>query len=300
MKNVNRLENFINKSIDLWGYKYDYSRVEYIDYRTPVIIGYKGLWYKQTPDKHLNGKKIELQESRMSTENFIVLSKNKWGDNRYDYSECEYLGTNNKIRLFDKINNRWIEQVAKSHLKGYEVAKLTKDEFIQNCNIFHNYKYQYNLENYKSLTSSIIIKCGLHGDFKLKASSHLYGSGCVKCIDTKIKKIIRKYLNYFNINFKEFHKFDGCKNIIPLKFDFYIPTINTCIELLEIHHFEPIESSGGVESFEKVKTNDKIKEQYCEDNYINLIRIKYDKIDNIEEILKENLKVLLELKNTNL
>jgi hypothetical protein len=50
----------------------------------------------------------------------------------------------------------------------------------------------------------------------------------------------------------------------------------TCIEFDGKQHFQPIEHFGGLKAYESLKINDKIKENYCEDNYINLIRIKYD------------------------
>ena len=62
--------------------------------------------------------------------------------------------------------------------------------------------------------------------------------------------------------------------------------MHTIIEFDGLQHFEPIKHFGGQEAFEKLKTNDKIKNYYCEDNYINLIRIKYDEVDKIERILK--------------
>ena len=70
-----------------------------------------------------------------------------------------------------------------------------------------------------------------------------------------------------------------------MPFDFYVPSINLLIEFDGKQHYEPLSFFGGIEAFEKLKTNDKIKNDYCEDNYINLIRIKYDE-DNIESILK--------------
>jgi hypothetical protein len=47
---------------------------------------------------------------------------------------------------------------------------------------------------------------------------------------------------------------------------------------------------GGSEAYERLKINDKIKNDYCEINYINLIRIRYDQYDNIYSILWQNLK----------
>lgn len=292
LSSTEKRENFIKKSIEIWGYKYDYSEVKYIDYRTPVKIGYKGLWYKQTPQKHLQGRKIEHQESRMSNENFISLSRKIWGD-RFDYSNCEYLGTNIKVRLFDKINKKWIEQTAKSHLKGFEVVKLSKEEFLDSCQLVHDFKYKYDLDGYKNLSSRIKIDCPIHGEFELKAASHIYGSGCSKCVDRLFNRDVKKFLDESRISFFFQHKFEDCKNIYKLPFDFYIPSMRTCIEFDGIQHFQPVGYFGGPESFKRLKINDKIKEDYCEENFINLIRIRWDQIDKIDEILWENLKTFI-------
>ena len=280
-------QTFIKKSIDLWGYKYDYSKVDYIDYKTPVKIGYKGLWYLQTPNKHLQGKKIECQENRMSTDNFIILSKKVWGEERFDYSECEYLGTNVKVKLYDKLKNKWIEQVPKSHLKGFEVLKLTKEEFHKKCNLVHDFKYVYDLRQYKSgLNSKLDIICKQHGVFNLKAATHIYGTGCSKCDEYRANRIIKQTLNKMNISYIQQHFFDNSE----LPFDFYMPGKRTCIEFDGLQHFQPVDHFGGLKSYEQLKINDKIKDDYCEDNYIDLIRIRYDQIDKIELILHSSLK----------
>jgi very-short-patch-repair endonuclease len=277
-------EFFIKKAIELWGYKYDYSKVDYVDYKTPVKIGYKGLWYTQTPNKHLQGKKIECQESRMTNDNFIILSKKVWGD-RFDYSECEYLGNIVKVKLFDKIRGKWIEQVPKSHLKGFEVVKLTKEDYKTECDFIHEYKYEYNLDNYKGLNTFLDIICKEHGEFKLKAVTHIYGTCCPKCDEYQFIKFVKRFLSENNLNYLQQHTFD----YINLPFDFYIPSKRTCIEFDSIQHFQPVEHFGGIKAYEQLKQNDKIKNEYCEENYINLIRIRYDQIDKIEEILKNNL-----------
>ena len=270
-------KKFIKKSIELWGYKYDYSKVDYVDNTTLVVIGYKGIWYKQTPNKHLQGRKIEFQVKRISNEEFIIKSKKVWGENRFNYSECEYLGGNKKIKLYDNEKNRWIEQVAKSHISGFEVLKFEMSEFIDKCNIVHSYNYQYDVNDYKSLNSLINIECNLHGWFKLKAASHLYGSCCSSCHRHLFNKNVIKFLKSRNINFETQKKFKECKNVYELPFTFFISSLRTCIELISN------------ENNEKVKINDKIKSDYCEDNYIDLIRIRYDQIDSIEKILMDNL-----------
>lgn len=48
-------------------------------------------------------------------------------------------------------------------------------------------------------------------------------------------------------------------------------------------HFEPIEHFGGVEAFNRTVKHDKMKNKYCVDNGISLLRIPYYK--NVEEEL---------------
>jgi hypothetical protein len=86
------------------------------------------------------------------------------------------------------------------------------------------------------------------------------GDGCPDCIETKVYKSICKILDSYNISYYKQHRFE-----IGDRFDFYIPSIRTCIDF----------------------NNDDIsKLDYCEDNYIELICINYDQVDNINEILK--------------
>ena len=47
---------------------------------------------------------------------------------------------------------------------------------------------------------------------------------------------------------------------------------------------------GGEKQLQKTIKNDEIKNKYCKDNNITLIRIPYWDFDNIENILKEHLK----------
>jgi hypothetical protein len=57
--------------------------------------------------------------------------------------------------------------------------------------------------------------------------------------------------------------------------------IYICIEYDGEEHFRYVEIWGGEEEFENIKIRDQIKNEYCKNNNIRLIRIKYnDSIDN--------------------
>ena len=117
--------------------------------------------------------------------------------------------------------------------------------------------------------------------------------GCSNCNESKGEKEIAKFLDKYKIVYDRQKKFAGCRNIFELPFDFYIPSMRTCIEFDGKQHFEPMEFFGGIPAYETLKINDNIKTEYCEDNYINLIRIRYDQENIIWEILWDNLKSLI-------
>ena len=71
---------------------------------------------------------------------------------------------------------------------------------------------------------------------------------------------------------------------MSLPFDFYLPIENICIEFNGLQHYKPIEYFGGEKEFEKRKINDKIKQDYCVENSIELITIKYN--DDVEVKMK--------------
>ena len=102
---------------------------------------------------------------------------------------------------------------------------------------------------------------------------HTGSCGCL--IKSKMESYIADILTSENINFIEQYTFDDCKNVNLLPFDFYLPDYNVCIEYDGEQHYYPIEYFGGIKSFEYRKNNDKIKNTYCKNNNINLIRFSY-------------------------
>lgn len=56
-----------------------------------------------------------------------------------------------------------------------------------------------------------------------------------------------------NIKFISEKRFNGCKNINELPFDFYLPNQNLLIEYDGIQHFKPINFFGGEMGLKKHK-----------------------------------------------
>lgn len=112
--------------------------------------------------------------------------------------------------------------------------------------------------------------------------------------ETKIKEI----LNENKIEFNPENIFDDCfrSKYSKLRFDFYLHKYNMAIEYDGIQHFEPVDFyHKGIEfakrQFEDLKIRDKMKNDYCFDNNINLVRIPYWDFDRIEDIVLSKLKI---------
>ena len=109
------------------------------------------------------------------------------------------------------------------------------------------------------------------------------------------EQVIKSILQQLSIVYIKEKTFDGC--VSPkgrkLRFDFYLPYLNTVLEIDGEQHYRPVPRFGGEEGYNYLIECDNIKNQYCAENNINLIRIKYDaflhheiNVDYISDILK--------------
>lgn len=98
------------------------------------------------------------------------------------------------------------------------------------------------------------------------------------------EKRIYNYLTKKNIEFVWQKKFNDCRNINLLIFDFYLPKYNLIIEFDGEQHFKIGKFSKSVEvnqrKFNQVIINDRIKNKYCCDKNINLLRLDYKDLSN--------------------
>ena len=76
-----------------------------------------------------------------------------------------------------------------------------------------------------------------------------------------------------------------------MRFDFYLPKYNLCIEFDGKQHFKPNNFFGGISGFLETVRKDTIKNYFCEDNKIDLLRISYKEFNKIEDILSKKLKL---------
>lgn len=127
------------------------------------------------------------------------------------------------------------------------------------------------------------IKCNMCGKlFKNRPTRIIQGGvGCPNCYKSKGEDVIEQYLIDNNYDYQKQFKFQECRNKRALPFDFAIfenDSLKFLIEYDGIQHFVP---KFGMKSFESIQLTDSIKNKYCEDNDINLIRIKYNRSENM-------------------
>jgi len=230
-----------------------------------------------------SGLKTKTNEKFIEESNIIH-------NNKYDYSLIEYKNDMTKIKIICPEHGVF-EQLPNSHLRktGCPICGGTKksniEDFIEKSNNIHLNKYNYSQSVYINGNSKVKIICPKHGDFYQTPHTHLSGCGCPKCRESCGEKEIRRFLIKNNIQFESQKIFDDCVHIKNLKFDFYLPDYNLCIEYNGLQHYAPIEYFGGKKSFLNQQKKDKIKKEFCEKNNINLLIIKYD--ESIEEKLKD-------------
>ena len=144
---------------------------------------------------------------------------------------------------------------------------------------------------YRNNREKLDVKCPNGHLFKMSYNKFQYGCRCPICRSSNGEQSIAKNLENRNIKYIPQHRFSDCKNNKTLPFDFYIPSKNICIEYDGIQHFEPVEFFGGKEGYNKTKMNDNLKNDYCRENNIRLIRIPYYEFDNIENILIKEINI---------
>jgi len=198
----------------------------------------------------------------------------------------------NKGHTFERLINNLKSKL--SCVECFSSKRMTESGFIFESNIKHNNKYDYSDLNFKTLREKVNIGCVNHGIFSQTPSNHLQGKGCPRCKSSHGENIIHNYLKLNEINYESEFTFTGCisHNKRKLKFDFYLSEYNLCIEYDGEQHFKSMEFFGGEKGFVKIKNNDKIKDEYCRNNNIHLLRIPYYKKDQTIIIVEKFLETI--------
>ena len=286
------LEDFIKKSNSVHNYKYNYEHSFYVDSYTMIGIecsehGY----FEQLPNNHMSGQGCPKCIGKSLSDDELLKRMNMIHNNKYDYSLVLFTGMLNKVKIICSEHGIF-EQKLSNHInlkqgciKCANVYLSNKEEFIIKSVNKHGSLYNYDNVIYKSAKTNVDILCKKHGLFSQSPTKHLSGNGCPTCKLSKGEHSIMIYLDSNKIDYTSQFRIKG----FNLIFDFYLPDYNLCIEYDGLQHFKPVNYFGGIDAFNLQIKNDSLKNKYCLENQIKLLRIKYTDFKNIELILNENL-----------
>ncbi|MCM1224167.1 MAG: endonuclease domain-containing protein [Lachnospiraceae bacterium] len=296
MKNINEVKNILNF--------YELELIKYIKSTNIIACDKYGYKYKININNLQRGMNpSKYMKNPFAYENFnLYLSLNY---PNYKLLDSEYNTCKTKMRFIcEKHKNKGIQMntvdnIINSHhvckYCSYEQMKynrmIKEDVAMQLC---ESKKVQYYGRYTKNHETYIQYYCEKHQDNGIQSMSltHLKESKipCRYCVTISLGELrIQNYLIEHNIKFETQKRFEKCMQKRHLRFDFYLPDYNIVIEYDGQQHFKPIRFSRKnniEENFKLTQERDKIKNQYCMDNNIRIIRIPYWEYDNIEEILK--------------
>lgn len=148
-------------------------------------------------------------------------------------------------------------------------------------------------------TRNLKIKCGICNTNIFTTCYANYKKGqnrCEKCSMSmsRNEKRIEDYLKSMKIDFKREKTFPDCRDKNPLPFDFYLPRYNLCIEFDGEQHFnDHMYKTRCINNpnihLQYTQRHDQIKNQYCQNNRIHLLRIPYYKENHIEELINNKI-----------
>lgn len=201
--------DFINLAINIHGNRYDYSKVDYVNMKTKVIIicPIHGE-FLQSPDKHIHGKcgcPYCANNVKLTKNSFIERAIRVHGD-RYDYSLVNYVNNKTPVDIKCPVHSVF-SQTPTNHLSGKGCPYcannvcLTTDDFVKKAFSIHGDKYDYSKVDYVDNHTPVQIICAKHGVFSQIPYVHLAGSGCPLCgeeqriIHRDVKSISEKTRN---------------------------------------------------------------------------------------------------------
>lgn len=183
-------QEFIEKATKAHNGKYDYSRVVYVNSRTPVVIGcpVHG-YYEQLAGLHVKGHHcMKCKHKIKNQEQWLEYVRSIHGD-KFDYSEAIYVAENKPVKIICKEHGPVVMKAADHASQKFGCpkcagnAKLNVQDFISKATAVHEGKYDYSLvTQIDGSHSTLDVLCKVHGEFSQRASKHIRGQGCPKCV----------------------------------------------------------------------------------------------------------------------
>ena len=185
-------KELIEKFIEIYGDKYDYSKVGEIkstSEKISIVCPVHGEFIK-TVNNHLHGQgcpKCKKEEKILEGKEKMIKTGAIIHNNKYDYSKVEYINSHTKVCIICPEHGEFW-QTPSSHLNGCGCPKCANknknlDEVIKHCKEVHKDKYDYSLITTPNLSQKQKIICKKCGNvFEMTLCNHIYQKqGCKFC-----------------------------------------------------------------------------------------------------------------------
>lgn len=259
---------------------------EYINCDTKIKYRCKcgNISYIRFNDFRQGQRCMECSGNKQLTYEYVV---NYFMDNNCELLENEYKNNRTKMKYRCECGNiSYITfynfQIGKRCKKCAGLEKLSY-EYVKQYFIDHGCKLLE--DSYINNHTKMKYECSCGNISRITFHNFQNEHRCKVCSESKAEKRIANYLNGKNIVFEREYKFNNCRNVLLLPFDFAIFNNNNLIFVIEYDGILHYKANFGEESFQKLIINDQIKTKYCQDNGISLLRIPYWDFENIESIL---------------
>ena len=250
-----------------------------------IICPEHGLFAQSARGMHLRGVGCPLCGAGGYIRKAIYREATKVHSGKYTYENIEYINMKKNINVTCPIHGVF-KQRASAHIQGAgclkckNMPRITKDEFIERSRKKHGNKYKYDRRTmlipmqrwrlYAQRGTVLLCKHHSHMSSVLNAVPHM-------------ERTINTWLTDNNIIFEQQVRFTDCVDQLQLPFDFCIynkdGTIKTLLEYDGEQHYKPYRKNQ--KALTLTQYHDAIKNQYCEDHKIPLIRIPYWDKDKI-------------------
>lgn len=208
--------------------------------------------------------------------------------NRSILREGSFVDTYTKIKWRCKIDNFEWDAVANSILQGTGCPRCVGLVKLSN-DVIDNRLYNTSIVRigeYKNARTKIEFLCAIDGKKWVATPDNItnFRTGCPHCKnkdEARIFEFLCKTIGERNVVRQKYVKISGRKYYI----DFCVKGI--FIEYNGHQHYQPVEFFGGETKFKKQQKRDEELRQYCRENNIPLIEIKYDQPDKLNWLKNE-------------
>lgn len=192
---------------------------------TPItIICAKHGLFETTANRLLSGHECPKCKggAAYDKDKFVELARKVHGD-KYDYSQLKYINIKAQVKIICPIHGEFW-QTPDSHLRGCGCQMCSREKqsligatietdktslFITKARKVHGDRYDYNRTVYTGALKPLVVTCKNHGDFTVRASIHLEGYNCRKCLTDRQRKSTPQFIEDLKV------KYNGKYTVAP-------------------------------------------------------------------------------------